>query len=217
MTVIADITVPRHALALAQLLEDFPEISVELERVVPLNEACLPMVWISGDDLDVVESALDDYPQTTAVDRIADVNTKTLFEVHWNTSIGDIVQPLEAAHASVLEATGTADHWDFRLRFTSHDDLSAFNVALTERGIPVTLRHLYNPRAPADESHLTEDQREMLLTLYRQGYFEVPRQTTLAELAEEWDVTDSALSQRLRRAVSRLIEQALLPDDQIRS
>lgn len=77
----------------------------------------------------------------------------------------------------------------------------------------MTLRHIYNPTIPDEESTLSPQQRDALLTAYRQGYFEVPRRTTLSELADTVEISDSALSQRLRRGTGALVEQTLLADD----
>lgn len=57
-------------------------------------------------------------------------------------------------------------------------------------------------------------QRETLLTAYRQGYFGIPRRTNQADLAEELEISDSALSQRIRRGVSKLIERDVLSEEE---
>lgn len=125
-----------------------------------------------------------------------------------------MVQALIDTRAKILEAIGTAETWDFRLRFSAHEDLSAFNMALTEDDIPVTLRHIYNPTPPADQSELSAEHRETLLRAYRHGYFKVPRRMNLTELAASEGISDSALSQRIRRGLDTLIEHTLLADDQ---
>lgn len=213
MTVIADITVSADAFPLGRVLEDVAGVEIELERIVPLQEAIIPLFWIAGDDPAVLETTLRDHPETEAVEQLTSAEEKTLFEVHWRTEINGLIRALIDTRAKILEATGTADTWDFRLRFASHEELSAFNVALTENDIPVTLRHIYNPTRPDEESELSVQQRDALLTAYRQGYFEVPRRTTLTELADTVEISDSALSQRIRRATNALVEHAFLADD----
>ena len=212
MTVIADITVPADAFPLGRVLEDVPDVEIELERIVPLQEAIIPLFWISGGETRDIETVLRDHHGTETVEELTSAEGRTLFEVHWSPEINGLIQALIDARAKILEATGTADSWDFRLRFSAHEDLSAFNMALTEDGIPVTLRHIYNPTLP-EESSLSPEQRDALLTAHRQGYFEVPRRTTLTELADTIEISDSALSQRIRRATDTLVEQTLLTDD----
>lgn len=136
MTVIADISVPADAFPLGRVLDDLPEVEIELERIVPLREAIIPLFWISGDDPAVIEATLRDHPETEAVDQLTSADDETLFEVRWSPEINGVIGVLVDARAKILEASGTADTWDFRLRFSSHEELSAFNVALTRTTSP---------------------------------------------------------------------------------
>lgn len=213
MTVIAEITVPAEAFVLGDLLESDSDVRVELERVVPLQEAIIPLFWVSGGDVAVIEQQLHDQPRIETVDVLAVTDERVLYEVRWSDDVNGLVRALVESRAKILEASGTDGVWDFRLRFLSHGDLSAFNVALTESQIPVTLRRIYNPRQPAEKPMLSREQRETLLRAYRQGYFSVPRKTTLTSLASAEGVSDSALSQRIRRGLDTLIEQTLLAED----
>jgi len=88
-------------------------------------------------------------------------------------------------------------------------------MALTDADIPVTLRHIYNPSVPEGELSLSSEHRETLRLAYREGYFEVPRRTTQTQLADDIEISDSALSQRIRRGVNILVEQSLFADDQL--
>jgi predicted DNA binding protein len=212
MTVIADITVPADAFELGRVLQDFPNVEVELERIVPLQESIIPLFWISGTDTEAVEAALAENRHTKSVTQLTTTDDETLFEVRWTDQINGIVEALVETRAKILEATGGPETWDFRLRFEARERLSDLNMALTDAGIPVTLRHIYNPSVPEDASTLSEEQREALLQAYRRGFFEVPRGVTLAELAEEMEISDSALSQRMRRGLAIAVEQVFVSE-----
>lgn len=56
------------------------------------------------------------------------------------------------------------------------------------------------------DSMLTDRQREILAAAVREGYFEVPRECTLAELAETVDADKSTVSGVLRRGEGRLVK-----------
>ena len=214
MVVIADITVPADTFPLGRVLDDFPAIELELERIVPLREAIVPLFWIAGAEPGEIEMGLLEHSETEAVEILTTKDDKTLFEVHWSSDINGLIQALIDTQAKILEASGTAETWDFRLRFPSHEQLSVFNMALTDEGIPITLRHIYNPSVPDGQSSLSSEQRETLRLAHREGYFEVPRRTTQTQLADEIGISDSALSQRIRRGVNILVEQSLFADDQ---
>ena len=62
------------------------------------------------------------------------------------------------------------------------------------------------------EANLTDRQREVLLTAYRTGFFESPRETTGAELAALLDISQPTLTHHLREAQRRLFE-ALYGED----
>ncbi|WP_459192809.1 helix-turn-helix domain-containing protein [Halosimplex sp. J119] len=52
---------------------------------------------------------------------------------------------------------------------------------------------------------LTDRQREVLVTAYRTGYFERPRETTGTEVAARLDISPSTFSQHLRAAQRKLL------------
>lgn len=212
MTVIADITVPADAFELGRVMQDFPDVGVELERVVPLQETVIPLFWVSGTDIAEIETALTENQHTENVRQLTTTNGRTLFEVRWTDEINGIVAALIDSRAKILEARGQAEAWDFRLRFEARDQLSELNMALTDEGLPVTLRHIYNPSLPDETATLSEEQREALLKAYQRGFFEVPRRVTLAELAREMEISDSALSQRMRRGLAVTVEQVVVSD-----
>jgi predicted DNA binding protein len=61
------------------------------------------------------------------------------------------------------------------------------------------------------DQRLTDRQREVLVTAYCEGYFERPRETTGADLADQLDITPATLSQHLR-AAQRKVLSTLLED-----
>lgn len=214
MTIIADISIPANEFALGQIFEEHPDVTLEIERIVPLGETVLPLFWITNGNEDAIKSTLQDAPQTEIVRNLTDAGEERLFEVRWSPDTDGIIQPLVDANARVLEATGTAEEWMFRLRFPSQEDLNEFNQAVTQRGIPLTLRHLYNPTLPEEQSPMSDEQREVITTAYRRGYFNIPRDVTATDLADSFDVSDSAISQRLRRGLSTLVRDTLIPDEE---
>ncbi|WP_226008077.1 helix-turn-helix domain-containing protein [Natrinema salinisoli] len=55
-------------------------------------------------------------------------------------------------------------------------------------------------------SKLTSDQLEVLETAYNHGYFDVPRETSETDLADELGITQSTINERLRTAERTLLE-----------
>lgn len=55
--------------------------------------------------------------------------------------------------------------------------------------------------------------RELLLTALEMGYFEIPREATLRDVAAEFDISDLEAKERLARGMSTVL-QAYRDDDQ---
>ena len=69
---------------------------------------------------------------------------------------------------------------------------------------------MYNPDDPeTDVSDLTPAQREILELALDRGYFAIPRETNLMELAEELGISDQAVNERLRRGTAKVVLSAL--------
>lgn len=63
--------------------------------------------------------------------------------------------------------------------------------------------------AEIDVNSITDKQQTALELALEAGYYETPRQTDLAELAEELDISESAVSQRLNSAETKLVKAFL--------
>ena len=62
-------------------------------------------------------------------------------------------------------------------------------------------------------SKLTDDQLAVLETAYNEGYFDIPRETSATDLADELDIAQSTVSERLRTAERTLLELIYGPRD----
>lgn len=78
----------------------------------------------------------------------------------------------------------------------------------------VSVDQIQEPGEPLDTGHLSEvivtklsdTQIETIETAYELGYFDVPRSISAKALAEELEVSQATVSERLRRAESKLFE-----------
>lgn len=82
---------------------------------------------------------------------------------------------------------------------------------LKERASTVSVKWLLNGDQEArpvevDVTKITDKQREAIETALEKGYYEDPREASLSDLADELGVTDSAVSQRLGAAETKLVK-----------
>ena len=114
----------------------------------------------------------------------------------------------------VERGTGTNSTWLFRLRSASRDALSEFQNDCVEKGITIEIRRVAdNPDDPdGNRFELTPKQHEAVLIALESGYFDVPRETSLTELAEEIGISRQAYSRRLNRGLRGLLLNTLGDD-----
>lgn len=91
------------------------------------------------------------------------------------------------------------------------DLLSEFGNVAVERIAQDFRREIMPSRADWQEllSSIPPRQREFLNIAAERGYFEIPRQVTLEELADEMDITKTTASNHLRKAERQLVEFVL--------
>lgn len=113
----------------------------------------------------------------------------------------------------VLQGIGRERGWTLRLMLADRDVLRQLRRYYMNRDTVFRVQELYHGNAANTHvGMLSKDSREILLSAYRQGYYEVPRQVTQGVLAEEWGISRSAVSKRLRRATAELVQSTLSPD-----
>ncbi|WP_435174883.1 helix-turn-helix domain-containing protein [Halorussus sp. AFM4] len=211
MSVVAEFTINADQFLLGRLIAEHPNLSVELERVVPAEKRVMPYVWGHGDDLEAFEASMaaDPHVRSFAVlDRLPD---SALYKIEWEEPAEQLIRGITETKATILEAYGD-DEWTFRIRFEDHSGLAAFHNYCADRGITYRLNRVYalDDRSVAvDARGLTELQHETLVEAVGRGYFEVPRRVSLAELAAEFGVSEQAVSERIRRATNAVLRHVL--------
>lgn len=210
MSVILEITVPATDFALGRALDGVESTQFELERMVPTTDAVVPVFWAHDTDTDVLETRLKADEVAISIRMLDEFPDKALFRVEWDPDIDGLVQSIIEHEAVILNALGTNDRWEFKLRFPDNTAVSGFQTTLDEAEISFGLQRLYNPADPeTDVSELTPAQRETLVLAVERGYFTIPRETNLQELAEELDISDQAVNERMRRGTAKLIVSSL--------
>ena len=151
VTIITDIRVPADAFPLGRILQAYPEVEIELERLIPTHEALMPLFWVTADNEDVVAETLRDDPLVTAVDQLTQTPDRILYAVSWHPDVDALVTILVDLGVDVLRATGTADAWAFRLQFANRATLTQFRERCRDEAIDLTLVNLYNPMMPPEK------------------------------------------------------------------
>jgi predicted DNA binding protein len=100
------------------------------------------------------------------------------------------------------------------LEVTDHEALRSLFETIEECDVSATTETIAPARPCAETSVtvdlecLTETQRETLALALEKGYYDRPRETDLDALADEFDISRSAVSQRIRTAELKLVRNA---------
>lgn len=217
MSVLAEFLVPADQFVLADTLTAVPEVRIEIERVVAGTEDVTPYLWAFGEELDAFERALREDPSVKEILILEEEQEdERFFRVRWEAHVPNLLSGVTDAKATILDAENTPDGtWQLKLLFPDRDRLGAFHDYCVDNDISCQLTRVYRAENPQEQGEygVTEDQLEALEAAYRAGYFNVPRDTSLTELAEELDISRTALSARLRRGERNLLSNTVVHDE----
>ena len=196
-----------------------PEMSITLEAEqapgVETNEPIRLLFWASGGDYDAFETALEQDPTVTDQKVLTDTGQRRLYRVIFTEEgMAQTAHPVWVQlDGTLLHVESADDRWFVRMRFPDRSAIVDFQSWFDERDLPFIVTGLYEGGEISNSKegpNLTDIQHETLIAAYEGGYFSIPRGESLRDLAERLGVSDSAISQRLRRGIARLLEYELI-------
>lgn len=210
MSVVVNFDLPADAFVLGKILSDVDDYSVQLTQFVPTGGQFIPYFWIESKTMAAVEPTLRAHPRITKLTTFDERAGRTLCQIEWARPLDEFLQiPLEK-DILVISAHGTPERWQFELLANDRDGLAEFHSACIDNDVPIEIRQLFQSgSSPIDRIGLTDKQSEMLRLAHERGYFGVPRQVTVTELAEQLSISPQAASKRLRRGLENVVEFAL--------
>lgn len=208
MSTIVEATVPVDQFALSDTFESVPEAEFELMRLIAGGKADTTFVWGAADDFDQLATALDEDDTTRDVRLVTELDEACLYRLEWSPPIRVVFSFFLGSDGSILRAHGTNTDWELSLLFPEHRAASATHDICKDYGLEISIRSVFqlSNACQREKDLLTDKQREALLAAYEAGYYAVPREISLQELAERQSVSHQALSERIRRGHKALIE-----------
>lgn len=213
--VIAEVALVHPELVLTPTIQTIPEMITELEyQTIAGPEEYYLFFKVYGGDFEQFDRVVGEDPTVTEPTVVIDGDDFRIYRMRL-TSAERLVLPRAAELGMrVLHATSGRGGWVATLEVPEIDLLQAFRSHCVEKDVEFTVERLYHADGGEHGSRygLTTVQRETLITAYEEGYFNDPRDATVEELATIFDVSSSAVSGRLRRAMESLIENTLVGD-----
>lgn len=217
MSVIAEFRVAGPGIPTVGALAASPEMRLHVEQVVAEDpEEPLIFAWARGGDFEAFERALSESDVIKRFGVLESLDDERLYRIRISADaeVGFYAVDVELG-TSRLETVASHEGLDLRMRFPDQDALQQYFDRCRDMGVTVSLRRLYHDDEgdpDGDGFGLSPKQREALEDAYQRGFFDVPRESSLSEVAGDFGVSEQALSERLRRATSTLIEETLDPD-----
>lgn len=211
METVVDATIGTDQFVLEETIERVPDVEFESVRfAVHSATRTMPFLWGSTGDQERLEAALRADPSTTEARRLSEDENRSLYSIDWTDCAARRIDGFAETDGSVLDVHGTADRWTFRILFPDRTTASETFQTWREDGIAPSLSRVSSLSCREnDKWGLSATQHSTIVHAFRTDYYSVPRGTTLEELATEFDVSHQALSERLRRGHSHLVEQML--------
>lgn len=174
-------------------------------------------VWIESADFEAFESGLDADGTVASHGLLGEEGSRRLYKVRLSDAgrRASLLPVLGECGGEFVGGEITEDAWSVHLRFPNSAAFQAFSGVFESRdGGSLTVESIHHEAScDSSEFELTPSQREALRVALDDGYFDIPRGTTLVALAAELGVSDQAVSERLRRAQKRVFERVLVADE----
>lgn len=210
MATVMEFTSPVDEFPLGTVFENLPEVTVELERLIPDESLIIPYFWVRGAGAEDIEAAFEAHRGVRNIRLIDDVDEEYLLRAEWNDEYYGLLSALAHASIVVLSGVGTKEGWKFEVRGETREQIGEFRSDCQAHDIPIEITAVHSLLPVQEDGYeLTDTQREALVLAYEMGYFDSPRAASLAEVAAELDITQQSLSSRLKRGNRRLIERTL--------
>lgn len=196
-----------------EAIADLPNGRVHLERIVPTGNEFLPYFWTNAAHVREVTAHLETAAVVRSCRVVEVVGDRALVRIDWQDEDVEFLDIVEDNGGTILDAICRSDGWTVTVRFDDHADLGECYRQCVGADIRATVGSVRTVTPPSDGpsmTDLTDRQRTTLLKAYENGYFDVPRETDLRGLAAELGVSDTAVSQRLRRGIGVLVENAIV-------
>lgn len=165
------------------------------------------------DDFEAVDAALGSDPTVQDPEVLDETPDHRLYRLALvgrgaETDIMPLLIEVGGVH---LELVATGEGWKNRTRFPDREAFERVYRFCVDHDVEFTFDRIWEETGEGTDVSrpLTDVQRETLVAAIECGYLEIPRQCTLAELAARLDISDSAASERFRRAVKKLVNRTV--------
>lgn len=185
-----------------ELSRRFPDATFKLLAGYRIEETAIELGEIVADDPTAPADALRSHPSITEFDVLESAERRVLCK--YEATDTDLYGFVEASSLPVEFPVVARNGW-FAFDLTgTRSELDDLRTVLESGPASYELQSVVS--TAGSESLVTDRQRELLETAIQSGYYEVPRECTLAELAETVGIDKSTASEILRRGEATVLK-----------
>lgn len=185
----------------ADVSRSFPECEFRLLTGITVDEHAVELGEVRGDGAGAANEAIAAHPDVREHETLSAGQERALAQ--YRTRERSLYEFLRRSSVPPEFPVVVEDGW-FELAVTAtREQVREVRDALDRGDLSYELLAVLG--GADSERLLTDRQRELLETAVREGYFEVPRSCTLAEVADEVGVDTSTASGVIRRGEARLV------------
>lgn len=211
MATILECRVPLDEFALTRTFASVPTLQVEAKRFVASgSDSAMPFVSVVTDDFDAFEAAMEEDSTVESFSALNGEREKRFYRMEWTAAVERVLELLLGNGGVLTQASSWGESWRLTVLCSDREVLSRTYEGCEENGLSLGIDSI---RGLDDGENarfgLTEAQHTTLLEAKKHGYYDVPRDATLSELATVLGISHQALSERLRRGHGNLVSRTL--------
>lgn len=187
---------------LAMISREFPDAEFKLKATQLRDEGAFAILEVLTSNGDALAHRFENTPEVEAVEVYHADERMVLLQ--FQTTATKSYDPLRRSKNISIYPTILRDGWFSVKLEASHEQLSEYTDELAAAGIPYEIVSLVQSHTASET--LTDRQWEFIIEAVERGFYESPRDCTLAELGDILEINKSAASRLRHRAESRIIK-----------
>ncbi len=212
MVIALQVYVEHPDLALTHTIESLHDADIGVVSDAgtdPTND--IYFFWVEAPDYTAVERTFDEDPTVAGYRTVIEAEDRRTYGIEYTDDATLLSPVITDMGGLILESRSHATGWVLTIHLQDHDTLNELNEYLRDQQFRFEVFELQHVERIEDRSDfgLTKPQIEALVCAYVHGYYDQPRQVSLAELGSILGISETAVSGRLRRGSAQLAEAVL--------
>lgn len=219
MATITTITVPCDDFALSATVAEVPDARFRCEGVAETGrKTVLPLLWVRTSDFEALDDALRADPTVAEATTLTARDDRRLYRVEWTRPVHLLVDMIVNSEGILLDASLEGDRWTIQLLHATREEAQEMIEFCESHDLPLDVRSIREmDSSPSTRYGLSEEQYQSLRIAHRRGYFSVPRELSLQDLADDLGISHQSASERLRRGMRKLLANTIASDPLVSS